>query len=132
MTIKIAYIIVFAIIDLCIWVLVNRPGVFSQKVQYILAIVFALFIVLHTGVIRSEYLLPWKAFFNLIVVTCAPVLIYAWYTGLMARRKSRNKPETKFDTGALGVANVFFSYMINIAALVLQVLMLLGYYPDKL
>jgi hypothetical protein len=132
MTIKIVYILVFAIIDLIIWMLLNRPGVFSKKMQYLFAVAFALFIVLHTGVIKSAYLLPWKEFFNLVVTTCAPVLIYAWYTGLMARRKSSNRPETKFDAGALKVAQVFFSYIINIAALVLQVLMILGYYPDKL
>lgn len=132
MIINIVYILVFVVIDLIIWILLNKPDVFSKKAQYVLAIAFALFIVLHTGVIRSTCLLPWKVFFNLIVVTCAPVLIYAWYTGLMARRKSRNTQETKFDTGALKVAGVFFSYIINIAALVLQVLMILGYYPDKL
>jgi hypothetical protein len=132
MTVKIAYILVFTVIDLIIWMLLNRPGVFSKRMQYLLAAAFALFIVLHTGVIKSGYLLSWKAFFNLIVVTCAPVLIYAWYMGLMARRKSRNSPQTKFDVGALKVANVLFSYLINIAALVLQVLMILGYFPDKL
>lgn len=132
MTTKIVYILVFAVIDFVIWILLNRPGLFSKKVQYLLAVVFALCIVLHTGVIRSEYLMPWKVFFNLIVVTCAPVLIFAWYIGLMARRKSRNKPETRFDTGALVVARVLFSYLINIAALIIQILMILGYYPDKL
>ncbi|MGN6178227.1 MAG: hypothetical protein ACTHNW_03545 [Mucilaginibacter sp.] len=132
MTIKIAYISIFAIIDFFIWMLLNRPGIFSKKVQYFLGVAFALFVILHAGLIISEYLLPWKVFFNLFVVTCAPVLIYAWYIGVMAWRKIRNKPETKFDTGAIRFANIFFSYVINIAALVIQVLMILGYYPDRL
>ena|ERR1700744_6514691 len=129
---KLIYIIVFAVIDLVIWLVLNKPGMFSRKLQYLLAIMFALFIIVHSGAIKSQFLLPWRAFFNLIVVTCAPVLIYAWYTGLLARRRSRNIPETKFGEGLISVTNVAFIYLVSIAALVIQIVMIIGYTPDKM
>lgn len=132
MIIKLVYIVIFAITDLVIWLILNKPGTFSKKLQYVLAVIFVLFIILHTGVIKSAFLLPWKVFFNLTVITCAPVLLCAWYTGLMARRRTRNTAETKFSTGAIWLTNTVFLYIVNIAALIIQVLMILGYYPDKL
>lgn len=132
MTIKLIYIIVFAVTDLVIWLILNRPGTLSQKLQYLFAVIFALFIILHMGIIKSELLLPWRGFFNLTIVTCAPVLLWAWYTGLMARRKNKNKTETQFDNVAFRVTNLVFLYLINIAALVVQVLMIFGFYPGKL
>lgn len=132
MIIKAVYILIFAITDLIIWFILNKPGAFNRKLRYLLAVLFALFIVLHAGMIKSELLLPWRAFFSVIVVTCAPVLLYAWYTGLLARRKSRNITETKFGTGVIKVTNVVFIYLVNIAALIMQILMIIGYYPDKM
>lgn len=132
MTIKFIYIAVFLIIDLVIWLVLNKPGIFSRQLRYLLAVLFALFIVLHMGVIRSMLLLPWRQFFNLIVVTCAPVLFYAWYTGLLQRRRSRNVAETKFSEGFIKVTNIIFIYLVNMAALVIQVLMIVGYTPDKM
>lgn len=132
MLIKVIYIIIFFIADLVIWLLMNKPTLFSRKVQYLLAVVFALFILLHTGIVQSLFLLPWKDFFNLIVITCAPVLLFAWYTGLLARHKSRGESETALSSSMLTAAKILFSYLINVAALVLQVMMLMGYYQGRL
>jgi hypothetical protein len=132
MTIKLIYIIIFFAIDLVIWLVLNRPVLFGKKARYALAVLFALFIILHMGVVRSALLLPWHAFFNLVVVTCAPVMFYAWYTGLLQRRRSRNVTETKLSTGLISVANVLFIYLVHIAAVVIQVVMIIGYTPDKM
>ena len=132
MTIKLIYILVFAITDLLIWLVLNRPGLFSRRLQYLLAVVFALFIILHTGAVKSELLLPWREFFSLIVFTCVPVLFYAWFTGLLARRRSRKIVDSKFTEGMINVARIIFLYVVNIAALVAQVLMILGYHSYNL
>jgi hypothetical protein len=121
MLINIIYLIFFAAIDFVVYSILNETGKITKKLGLSFGLIFLLVIILHLGLSNSDFLIPQKIFFALIVVSFVPFLVYLWFKYIVNRRLDRmNISNEGFLNSGRKIISFFFMKMIYVIVFIAQ------------
>ena len=108
MLIKIIYLLVFATVDIIVYLKLNKSNKLSDDKLWAIGSIFLIFLLLNTGVVSWGFLMPHQSFFGLIVMSFVPILVYVWFKYIVVKRVTKLTMPQKNKDFALKVFSIFF------------------------